>query len=128
MTYATLRLLTQDCLAQHTATRTRIPLDTKTSNALQEEISLLLHHDTITGTSKQYVIDDHVQRIETLLNSTALMLAERMMRLVESTHKVQLTGLEYFTHESLRRPEPVHQLGPVSQVLFLVLHNPSLFD
>ena len=37
-----------------------VTLEENDGEAMEDELSLLMHHDTITGTSYQYVNDDYI--------------------------------------------------------------------
>lgn len=44
-------------------------------NNLQEELASMMHHDTITGTSRAYVVNNFAFQIERVLNANSKMLS-----------------------------------------------------
>jgi hypothetical protein len=51
------------------------PVFTYAMNNLQEETAAMMHHDTITGTSRAYVINNYAFQIERVLNANSKMIS-----------------------------------------------------
>jgi len=55
-------------------------------NNLQEELAAMMHHDTITGTSRAYVVNNFAFQIERVLNANSKMLSIVIQKRLEEFH------------------------------------------
>lgn len=91
-------------------------------------MGLLQHHDTITGTSYQYVNDDFVYQIDNqTVNNTKLLFAGKISQLLDDQGvKIPKEMLKYCLHSANKRylcPD-IQEADPDWKVLYVALYNP----
>jgi len=86
------------------------------------------HHDTITGTSKAYVINNHVFKIEKVLAGNSQMLSITVKKRLEGLFpnlQLKSTPIHVYDFDKMMSLSPKTP-GPTSSEILLILHNPSL--
>lgn len=81
------------------------------------------HHDTVTGTSKRYVIEDEIRGLEKLINDNA----NHVSSLIKNEAKlkgIDIKSLTMMTHKVNEVQTKTYEFGNKNEMLFVV-YNPS---
>ncbi|TNV84420.1 hypothetical protein FGO68_gene5674 [Halteria grandinella] len=95
---------------------------------LAQEVGLMQHHDTITGTSFQYVNDDFIYQMDNFTVNNSAMMYGKIQAMAQEGQGLDIGGLSYCLHHlNDRYLCPSQQLNQSSPLL-IILYNPSLSD
>ncbi|CDW76004.1 lysosomal alpha-mannosidase [Stylonychia lemnae] len=94
------------------------------SNLLQDRVSVIQHHDTITGTSRQNVVNKNQVMIDQLLYDNGLV-QSGFLRIEMKLLGLHLNQLKLSQHKVNELLSPIINI-PFKMSLLLIIYNPSL--
>ncbi|CDW88482.1 glycosyl hydrolases family 38 protein [Stylonychia lemnae] len=95
------------------------------SKALQEEWALLMHHDTITGTSVEFVMRQHLDEIKLLNQMNEYFLSNR--HIAGNIFPAMFQDIKLIYHQSNDDIGNLLLFG-FQNFTYVILHNPSCFS
>lgn len=67
------------------------------TNALSDPISIVEHHDSVTGTSRQYVMDDYSKRLRNGRDASNVVYKKELSRLVQNQFGLKIKPADLLT-------------------------------